>query len=49
MLELLEKQRPFIERLLRDYEMRGWLEGGFRAKLTEGILAPPRPGYRVDL
>ena len=49
MLALLAKQRPFIDRLLRDYELRGWLADGFRQGLHEALLARPRQEYAVDM
>ena len=47
MLDLLTKQRPFVARLLRDYELRGWLGAGQREQLEAGLLAPRRSGYHV--
>ena len=37
-LELLEQQRPSIDRLLDEYEARGWIERDFRRGLEGGLL-----------
>lgn len=55
MLDLLRKQRPYVARLLRDYELRGWLADGgggsrgipSRRQLEAALLARSRSEYRV--
>ncbi len=40
-------RRPYVARLLRDYELRGWLGDGLRGQLEAALLAPPRSEYCV--
>ena len=40
-------RRPYVARLLRDYELCGWLGDGLRGQLEAALLAPPKSEYRV--